>query len=90
MNDIGERVINETEWDLLEALWERERGTAREIADAVSDSRGMCIEVAPPGSRGGYASTSYQNASNEPALLYWASGFRGETVQRNRLTAIRL
>ncbi len=34
-----ERVINETEWDLLEALWTRERATAREITEDLTDTR---------------------------------------------------
>jgi BlaI family penicillinase repressor len=45
MGEADERVINETEWDLLEALWERERATAREIADALSASRGWAYST---------------------------------------------
>ena len=33
------RLINETEWVLLEILWRRERGTAREVAEDAEQSR---------------------------------------------------
>lgn len=33
------REINETEWVLLEVLWRRERGTAREVAEDAAQSR---------------------------------------------------
>lgn len=45
MADTTERTINETEWALLEALWERGRGTAREIADIVRAERGWHVST---------------------------------------------
>jgi BlaI family penicillinase repressor len=44
---MGERkkTIHETEWDLLEALWTRERGTAREIAEMLADKRGWAVST---------------------------------------------
>jgi len=45
MTGSDERVINETEWDLLEVLWERERGTARDVTDALVDSRGWAYST---------------------------------------------
>jgi predicted transcriptional regulator len=35
-----ETRISDAEWDLMEALWERKRATARELAEALSGSRG--------------------------------------------------
>jgi BlaI family penicillinase repressor len=37
--------IHEGEWDLLEALWESERGTAREIAEALAEKRGWAVST---------------------------------------------
>ena len=37
--------IKETEWDLLGVLWEAERATAREVADALQDSRGWAYST---------------------------------------------
>lgn len=45
MADATERTINETEWALLEALWGRGRGTAREIADIVRAERGWHVST---------------------------------------------
>ncbi len=39
------RAINETEWDLLEALWEAETATAGEVADALTTSRGWAYST---------------------------------------------
>ncbi len=36
----NEARISDGEWDLLEALWTRKRGTAREIADDLRPARG--------------------------------------------------
>jgi len=35
-----EARISDAEWDLLEALWERKRATARELSEALAGSRG--------------------------------------------------
>ena len=37
--------IHEGEWDLLEALWASERGTAREIAEALAEKRGWAVST---------------------------------------------
>jgi BlaI family transcriptional regulator, penicillinase repressor len=38
-------TIHETEWDLLEVLWERERGTAREVTEALAKKRGWAVST---------------------------------------------
>jgi len=38
-------TIQATEWDLLEALWDRERGTARDVAEALADKRGWAVST---------------------------------------------
>jgi predicted transcriptional regulator len=38
-------TIHETEWDILQALWGEERGTAREIADVLSKKRGWAVST---------------------------------------------
>lgn len=38
-------TIHETEWDLLEVLWERERGTAREVTEALAQKRGWAVST---------------------------------------------
>jgi predicted transcriptional regulator len=44
---MGERkkTIHETEWDILEALWTRERGTAREISELLVKKRGWAVST---------------------------------------------
>jgi predicted transcriptional regulator len=37
--------INDTEWDLLEALWAAERATAREVAEALAEKRGWAVST---------------------------------------------
>jgi BlaI family penicillinase repressor len=37
--------INDTEWDLLETLWQVERSTAREVADALEEKRGWAYST---------------------------------------------
>ena len=37
--------IAETEWDLLEVLWARETATAREVADALQETRGWAYST---------------------------------------------
>jgi len=38
-------AINDTEWDLLEALWALERTTAREVAEALEETRGWAYST---------------------------------------------
>lgn len=38
-------TIPATEWDLLEALWDAERATAREVAEALEDTRGWAYST---------------------------------------------
>jgi len=38
-------TIQATEWDLLEALWARERGTARDVAEALAGKRGWAVST---------------------------------------------
>jgi predicted transcriptional regulator len=45
---MGERrktTIHDTEWDLLEVLWQRERATARDVTDALADKRGWAVST---------------------------------------------
>lgn len=37
--------IHEGEWDLLEALWKAQRGTARDIAEALTEKRGWAVST---------------------------------------------
>lgn len=37
--------ILDTEWDLLDVLWARERATAREVADALQERRGWAYST---------------------------------------------
>ncbi len=39
------KTIHDTEWDLLEVLWARERGTAREVAEALVKKRGWAVST---------------------------------------------
>jgi predicted transcriptional regulator len=44
----GERkkvTIQGTEWDLLEALWAKERATAREVAELLEKKRGWAVST---------------------------------------------
>lgn len=45
MGDPGDAAIAATEWDLLEALWDLEAATAREVADALSERRGWAYST---------------------------------------------
>jgi len=38
-------TIHDTEWDLLEVLWTRERATAREVAEALAKKRGWAVST---------------------------------------------
>lgn len=37
--------INDAEWDLLAVLWERERATARDVAEALQERRGWAYST---------------------------------------------
>ena len=37
--------ILETEWDILDALWQAERATARQVAEALADRRGWAYST---------------------------------------------
>jgi BlaI family penicillinase repressor len=39
------RIIHETEWDLLEVLWEKQRATAREVTEALAKKRGWAVST---------------------------------------------
>jgi BlaI family penicillinase repressor len=45
MTDRKKVTIQATEWDLLEALWARERGTARDVTEALADKRGWAVST---------------------------------------------
>jgi BlaI family transcriptional regulator, penicillinase repressor len=38
-------TIHDTEWDLLEVLWGKERGTAREVTEALTKKRGWAVST---------------------------------------------
>jgi BlaI family penicillinase repressor len=38
-------TIHDTEWDLLEVLWEKERATAREVGEALAKKRGWAVST---------------------------------------------
>jgi BlaI family penicillinase repressor len=38
-------TIHDTEWDLLEVLWTKERGTAREVTEALAKKRGWAVST---------------------------------------------
>jgi BlaI family transcriptional regulator, penicillinase repressor len=38
-------TIHETEWDLLEVLWAKERATAREVAEVLAKKRGWAVST---------------------------------------------
>ncbi|HEY6462275.1 MAG TPA: BlaI/MecI/CopY family transcriptional regulator [Polyangiaceae bacterium] len=37
--------MHETEWDLMEALWDAERATAREVSEALAKKRGWAVST---------------------------------------------
>jgi BlaI family penicillinase repressor len=45
MTDRRRATIHETEWDLLEILWSRQRATAREVTDALAKKRGWAVST---------------------------------------------
>jgi BlaI family penicillinase repressor len=38
-------TIHDTEWDLLEVLWAKERATAREVTEALAKKRGWAVST---------------------------------------------
>ena len=38
-------TIHDTEWDLLEALWTKERATAREVCEVLAKKRGWAVST---------------------------------------------
>jgi BlaI family penicillinase repressor len=38
-------TIHNTEWDLLEVLWKKERATAREVGEALTKKRGWAVST---------------------------------------------
>jgi BlaI family transcriptional regulator, penicillinase repressor len=38
-------TIHDTEWDLLETLWTKERATAREVTEALAKKRGWAVST---------------------------------------------
>jgi BlaI family transcriptional regulator, penicillinase repressor len=38
-------TIHDTEWDLLEVLWQKERATAREVTEALAKKRGWAVST---------------------------------------------
>jgi BlaI family penicillinase repressor len=45
MTDRTKATIHETEWDLLEVLWSKERATAREVTEALVEKRGWAVST---------------------------------------------
>ncbi len=45
MTERKKATIHDTEWDLLEVLWARERATAREVAEALAKKRGWAVST---------------------------------------------
>lgn len=39
------KTIHDTEWDLLEVLWSKERATAREVAEALAERRAWAVST---------------------------------------------
>jgi predicted transcriptional regulator len=45
MTERRRATIHETEWDLLEILWARQRATAREVTEALATKRGWAVST---------------------------------------------
>jgi BlaI family transcriptional regulator, penicillinase repressor len=45
MTERKKGTIHNTEWDLLEVLWEKERATAREVSEALAKKRGWAVST---------------------------------------------
>ena len=41
----ADAAINDSEWELLAVLWQRGHGTAREVTDALADSKGWAYST---------------------------------------------
>jgi BlaI family penicillinase repressor len=45
MTERRKATIHDTQWDLLEVLWAKERATAREVAEALAKKRGWAVST---------------------------------------------
>lgn len=45
MTEHKKATIHDTEWDLLEALWTKERATAREVTEMLAKKRGWAVST---------------------------------------------
>src|SRR5580698_10590208 len=45
MTERRKGTIHDTEWDLLEVLWSKERATAREVGEALTKTRGWAVST---------------------------------------------
>jgi BlaI family transcriptional regulator, penicillinase repressor len=45
MSERKKATIHETEWDLLQVLWTKERATAREVTEALAKKRGWAVST---------------------------------------------
>jgi BlaI family penicillinase repressor len=45
MSERKKATIHETEWDLLEVLWAKERATAREVTEELAKKRGWAVST---------------------------------------------
>lgn len=45
MNERRKATIHDTEWDLLEVLWSRQRATAREVTEELARTRGWAVST---------------------------------------------
>src|SRR5690349_17669698 len=45
MTERKKSTIHDTEWDLLEVLWAKERATAREVTEALAKKRGWAVST---------------------------------------------
>src|SRR4051794_5260928 len=45
MTERKKPTIHDTEWDLLEALWSKERATAREVTEVLAKKRGWAVST---------------------------------------------
>jgi predicted transcriptional regulator len=45
MTERRRATIHETEWDLLEILWAKQRATAREVTEALATKRGWAVST---------------------------------------------
>lgn len=45
MTERKKGTMHDTEWDLLEVLWSKERATAREVTEALAKKRGWAVST---------------------------------------------